>query len=85
MADPYATTQGGGEQEAKRPQNFRERPKAPPVCEEDTHTELKEKVMIPSEQYPGYNFVGSLLGPQGSILKALQKGVNAKISIFGKG
>merc|ERR1711973_297751 len=56
-----------------------------PVCESDEHTELKEKVVIPLEKYPGYNFVGSLLGPQGSILKALQKGVNAKISIFGKG
>jgi len=41
--------------------------------------------MIPTEQYPDYNFVGSILGPGGSILKELQKAVNAKISIFGKG
>jgi len=70
---------GGG------PPTDRKRPQRGPTCESDEGTELKEKVFIPLEKYPGYNFVGSLLGPQGSILKALQKGVNAKISIFGKG
>jgi len=67
------------------PQSAPKRPQRGPTCDSDEQTELKEKVVIPLEKYPGYNFVGSLLGPQGSILKALQKGVNAKISIFGKG
>jgi len=67
------------------PPSAQKRPQRGPTCESDEQTELKEKVVIPLEKYPGYNFVGSLLGPQGSILKALQKGVNAKISIFGKG
>jgi len=67
------------------PQSAQKRPQRGPTCDSDEQTELKEKVVIPLEKYPGYNFVGSILGPQGSILKALQKGVNAKISIFGKG
>jgi len=55
------------------------------LCPEDEVVILKEKVWIPKDKYPGYNFVGSILGPQGSILKELQKNVNAKIAIFGKG
>ena len=75
--------QQGGEGYGAAPQQKRQQ--RPPVCESDEHTELTEKVVVPNDQYPGYNFVGSLLGPQGSILKGLQKAVNAKISIFGKG
>lgn len=56
-----------------------------PELPEDEVTDLKEKVFIPVEKYPGYNFVGSLLGPQGSILKGVQKAVNAKMGIYGKG
>jgi len=69
--DPYAP-----------PPNKRPRGKDNPHDEE---TELKEKVIIPVDKFPGYNFVGSLLGPQGSILKGLQKATRAKMSIFGKG
>jgi len=52
---------------------------------EDEVVVIKEKIMIPTERYPGYNFVGSIIGPSGSILKELQKTLNARIAVFGKG
>merc|ERR1712080_197322 len=71
-------------------QNAQEDPYAPPVkrarrADEDEIVILKEKVIIPVHKYPGYNFVGSLLGPQGSILKELSKSTRSKLGIFGKG
>ncbi|XP_061751492.1 KH domain-containing, RNA-binding, signal transduction-associated protein 1a [Nerophis ophidion] len=49
-----------------------------------TH-KLKERVLIPSKQFPRVNFVGKLLGPQGSTIKRLQEETGAKISVLGKG
>merc|ERR1711872_925452 len=74
--DPYAPPA------AKKP-----RPPGPDnrIIPEDEVVILKEKVWVPTDKYPGYNFVGSILGPGGSILKELQKQVNAKIAVFGKG
>ncbi|KAM9354703.1 KH domain-containing, RNA-binding, signal transduction-associated protein 1-like isoform 1-T1 [Pholidichthys leucotaenia] len=46
---------------------------------------LKERVLIPTKQYPRVNFVGKLLGPQGSTIKRLQEETGAKISVLGKG
>jgi len=46
---------------------------------------LQEKVFFPVDKHPGYNFVGPLLGPSGSILKELTKRLRAKIAILGKG
>merc|ERR1719498_1739292 len=46
---------------------------------------LKERVLIPTKQYPRVNFVGKLLGPQGSTIKRLQEDTGAKISVLGKG
>ncbi|XP_011614545.1 KH domain-containing, RNA-binding, signal transduction-associated protein 1a [Takifugu rubripes] len=46
---------------------------------------LKERVLIPTKQYPKVNFVGKLLGPQGSTIKRLQEETGAKISVLGKG
>lgn len=46
---------------------------------------LKERVLIPTKQYPKVNFVGKLLGPQGSTIKRLQEDTGAKISVLGKG
>lgn len=56
-----------------------------PAATEDTEVTLKEQVFIPIDKHPGYNFVGSIIGPGGSILKNLQKECDAKISIYGKG
>jgi len=46
---------------------------------------LSEKVFFPLEEFPGYNFMGKLLGPKGSTLKALVLSTKTKISILGKG
>jgi len=46
---------------------------------------VKERVLIPVKQYPRFNFVGKILGPQGSTIKRLQEETGAKISVFGKG
>ena len=54
-------------------------------CEQDDVVVLKEKVFIPVDKYPGYNFVGSILGPSGSILKELTRATKSKIAILGKG
>lgn len=52
---------------------------------EDEVVVLKEKVTVPVEKYPGYNFVGALLGPSGSFLKELQKNTKSRMAILGKG
>lgn len=46
---------------------------------------VKERVLIPVKQYPRFNFVGKILGPQGSVIKRLQEETGAKISVLGKG
>ncbi|XP_057684133.1 KH domain-containing, RNA-binding, signal transduction-associated protein 1b [Corythoichthys intestinalis] len=46
---------------------------------------LKERVLIPVKQYPKFNFVGKILGPQGNTIKRLQEELGAKISVLGKG
>eukprot|EP00960_Hanusia_phi_P052982 761776-Hanusia_phi.AAC.7 len=43
------------------------------------------KVAVPVDKYPGYNFVGRLLGPRGNTLKELQKETGCKLLIRGKG
>lgn len=60
------------------------RPQQHPVIAEDVVT-LNEKVFFPLEEYPGYNFMGKLLGPKGSTLKGLVLSTKTKISILGKG
>ncbi|XP_041105240.1 KH domain-containing, RNA-binding, signal transduction-associated protein 2-like [Polyodon spathula] len=46
---------------------------------------LSERILIPVQQYPKFNFVGKLLGPRGNSLKRLQEETGAKMSILGKG
>ncbi|KAM9559782.1 KH domain-containing, RNA-binding, signal transduction-associated protein 2-like [Salvelinus alpinus] len=46
---------------------------------------LLERVLIPVQQYPKFNFVGKLLGPRGNSMKRLQEETGAKMSILGKG
>nr|XP_057903338.1 KH domain-containing, RNA-binding, signal transduction-associated protein 1b [Doryrhamphus excisus] len=46
---------------------------------------LKERILIPVTQYPRFNFVGKILGPQGNTIKRLQEETGAKISVLGKG
>lgn len=49
------------------------------------NVKLKERVLIPVKQYPKFNFVGKILGPQGNTIKRLQEDTGAKISVLGKG
>ncbi|XP_035988443.1 KH domain-containing, RNA-binding, signal transduction-associated protein 2 isoform X1 [Fundulus heteroclitus] len=46
---------------------------------------LSERVLIPAQQYPKFNFVGKLLGPRGNSMKRLQEETGVKMSILGKG
>lgn len=67
--------------------------KGEPKKDEETYLDLftaknvrvKERVLIPVKQYPRFNFVGKILGPQGSTIKRLQEDTGAKISVLGKG
>eukprot|EP00762_Andalucia_godoyi_P007401 ANDGO_07868.mRNA.1 KH domain-containing protein At2g38610 len=47
--------------------------------------EFREKIYVPTDVCPGYNFVGRLLGPQGSYLKTLETRTNCKFFIRGQG
>ena len=40
---------------------------------------------IPQKEYPGYNFIGLIIGPRGNTQKRMQKETNTKIAIRGKG
>merc|ERR1712142_795070 len=77
--DPYAETDAPSP--AKKQRNERDNR----FCEQDDVIVLKEKVFIPVDKHPGYNFVGSILGPSGSILKELTRATRSKIAILGKG
>uniref|UniRef100_A0A1I8J5L6 KH_dom_type_1 domain-containing protein n=1 Tax=Macrostomum lignano TaxID=282301 RepID=A0A1I8J5L6_9PLAT len=46
---------------------------------------IRSKVLIPQDQYPGFNFVGKLLGQGGASLKKLQEETDVKMSILGAG
>lgn len=45
----------------------------------------ERKVFIPQEDYPGFNFIGLIIGPRGNTQKRLQRETNTKIAIRGKG
>lgn len=46
---------------------------------------ITEKIVLPIEQFPKFNFVGRLLGPGGSIMKQIADTTRTKVSILGKG
>ncbi|GMH33986.1 hypothetical protein BSKO_01820 [Bryopsis sp. KO-2023] len=43
------------------------------------------KIYIPQKDFPGYNFIGLIIGPRGNTQKRMQKETNTKIAIRGKG
>ena len=47
--------------------------------------EVNDKVMIPLEEHPEFDFVRLLIGPRGNILKSMESETGAKIIILGKG
>ncbi|GER49937.1 splicing factor-related [Striga asiatica] len=46
---------------------------------------LQKKLYIPEKEYPGYNFIGLIIGPRGNTQKRMVKETGAKIVIRGKG
>eukprot|EP00897_Mesotaenium_endlicherianum_P005813 jgi/Mesen1/525/ME000104S10621 len=43
------------------------------------------KLFVPQREYPGYNFIGLILGPRGNTQKRMEQETGAKIAIRGKG
>ncbi|KAL4364344.1 hypothetical protein GQ457_04G012900 [Hibiscus cannabinus] len=50
-----------------------------------TRSKLCEKLSVPVEEYPGYNFIGLILGPQGNTLKRMERETGARILLRGIG
>lgn len=48
-------------------------------------SKLFKKLYVPVKQYPGYNFVGLILGPRGNTQKRMEKETGARISLRGAG
>ena len=46
---------------------------------------LEDRIEVPQEENPQYNFVGLILGPRGNHLKELEQRTNTRIMIKGKG
>ncbi|KRY72533.1 Uncharacterized protein T4B_15465 [Trichinella pseudospiralis] len=46
---------------------------------------LQEKVYVPVQEYPDFNFVGRILGPRGMTAKQLEQDSGCKIMVRGKG
>lgn len=46
---------------------------------------LYKKLFIPVKDFPGYNFIGLIIGPRGNTQKRMEKETGAKIVIRGKG
>lgn len=44
-----------------------------------------KKLFIPLKEYPGYNFIGLIIGPRGNTQKRMEKETGCKIAIRGKG
>ena len=44
-----------------------------------------KKIFIPLKDYPGYNFIGLIIGPRGNTQKRMQSETNTKIAIRGRG
>ncbi|CAN0309097.1 unnamed protein product, partial [Discosporangium mesarthrocarpum] len=43
------------------------------------------KLYIPTSDYPGYNFIGLIIGPRGNTQKRMERETDCKIAIRGKG
>ncbi|KAL6140930.1 hypothetical protein ACLB2K_059222 [Fragaria x ananassa] len=46
---------------------------------------IHKKLYIPLKEYPGYNFIGLIIGPRGNTQKRMEKETGAKIVIRGRG
>jgi len=46
---------------------------------------LHERVRVPTDKYPEFNFVGRILGPRGTTIQQIQNDTGCKISVRGQG
>ncbi|QDZ24397.1 splicing factor-like protein [Chloropicon primus] len=46
---------------------------------------LSKKLFVPTREYPGYNFIGLIIGPRGNTQKRMERETGAKIALRGKG
>jgi len=51
----------------------------------ESAAQISDKVFIPVDKYPEYNFIGRILGPKGMYLKRLENENNCRIYIRGTG
>ncbi|CAM9984961.1 unnamed protein product, partial [Choristocarpus tenellus] len=52
---------------------------------QQTPSVSQKKLMVPVAEHPDFNFMGVLIGPRGSSLKAMEQRTGAKIMIRGRG
>ena len=45
----------------------------------------QRKIYVPIKEYPGYNFIGLIIGPRGNTQKRMQQESGAKIALRGRG
>ncbi|PHH91963.1 hypothetical protein CDD83_9602 [Cordyceps sp. RAO-2017] len=64
---------------------FKTIPNYKPPCDYRRPTFATAKIYLPVADFPGVNFIGQILGPRGSSLRALNKEAGASIVIRGKG
>jgi len=56
-----------------------------PELYEEEIVKLVEKIVLPTENFPKFNFVGKIIGPKGSTLKTIVAKTRCKISVLGSG
>jgi len=57
----------------------------PPACMKYKNGLLEQRIEVPQEEYPQYNFMGLILGPRGHYISKLQERTRTRIGIKGKG
>lgn len=57
----------------------------PPAQFAYKNSKLEDKVDVPQDEYPQYNFMGLLLGPRGNSLEKIKQKYNCKIIVKGRG
>jgi len=57
----------------------------PPACFQYKNSKLEDRVEVPQDEYPQYNFMGLILGPRGNSLEKIKQKYNCKIIVKGRG
>jgi len=57
----------------------------PPSCFAYKNASLEDKIDVPQDQYPQYNFMGLILGPRGNSLEKIKDRTGCRIIVKGRG